>query len=357
MGEVPKPSLLVRKLAEVMGEVSHVPKSGHNQTQNYNYATEADVLASVRAGLAKRHVVLTPRVEKLDWRQIQREAGKAPLNVATVHMTFCAHDGETGEVLEVASTVGEGMDSGDKAVFKAMTGATKYAVLKLFLIPTGDDPEADGKPEPRQRQQRSESRPAANSPANGTGPTTFPNFGKAKGQPIQGASMGNLELYANAARRTLADPEKSQYHAKERLLLAAYEAEMATQRVAAAGKDRPPAVGDGESEEEAKKRAAAWPAAKDETPQETADRVSGSNYKEALALGAKLKWTDKETGTKLKELFSVTKASHVNRDALKWLRAKAEQAAANPARSSPPPVDPDPTLAMPEVDPKEDAPF
>lgn len=107
---------------------------------------------------------------------------------------------------------------------------------------------------------------------------------------------------------------------------------------------------------------AAWPAAKDETPQETADRMSGANYKEAIALGAKLKWTDKETGAKLKELYSVTKASHVNRDALKWLRAKVEQAASAPTATLPPSTDGD-TFHPPEEDaPKDvyedqDAPF
>jgi hypothetical protein len=42
--------------------------------------------------------------------------------------------------------VGEGQDAGDKAVYKAMTGALKYCLLKTFLIPTGDDPERDETP-------------------------------------------------------------------------------------------------------------------------------------------------------------------------------------------------------------------
>ena len=36
---------------------------------------------------------------------------------------------------------GEGLDTGDKAPYKAMTGALKYALLQSFLLATGDNPE------------------------------------------------------------------------------------------------------------------------------------------------------------------------------------------------------------------------
>jgi hypothetical protein len=36
---------------------------------------------------------------------------------------------------------GQGLDVGDKAPYKAMTGALKYALLQSFLLATGDDPE------------------------------------------------------------------------------------------------------------------------------------------------------------------------------------------------------------------------
>jgi len=55
-------------------------------------------------------------------------------------VTWQITDGETGEFVNFQS-VGSGSDSTDKAVYKAMTGALKYALLLGFLIPTGDDPE------------------------------------------------------------------------------------------------------------------------------------------------------------------------------------------------------------------------
>jgi hypothetical protein len=41
------------------------------------------------------------------------------------------------------------MDSGDKAISKAQTAAVKYFLLKAFLVPTTDEPDADAvSPEP-----------------------------------------------------------------------------------------------------------------------------------------------------------------------------------------------------------------
>ena len=56
----------------------------------------------------------------------------------------------------VKEVPGEGLDAGDKAPYKAMTGALKYALLQSFLLPTGDDPEEEratpsGSPRPPER--------------------------------------------------------------------------------------------------------------------------------------------------------------------------------------------------------------
>jgi hypothetical protein len=64
----------------------------------------------------------------------------------------------------------------------------------------------------------------------GGAPTTLPNYGRSKGAPIYGASMQDLEYYSNGCKRTLNDPSKERWHAKERQLLAALEAEIERQR-------------------------------------------------------------------------------------------------------------------------------
>ena len=56
---------LIVKLAEVMAAVERIPKRGHNDFHHYDYATEADIAATVRAELASRHIMLIPSIEIL----------------------------------------------------------------------------------------------------------------------------------------------------------------------------------------------------------------------------------------------------------------------------------------------------
>lgn len=94
---------------------------------------------------------------------------------------------------------------------------------------------------------RSAPQPAFASPmpasAGATG-MVFPNYGRSKGKPIAGATLGDLEFYANGCRRTLSDPAKARWHDKEKVLLAAIEAEIARQRGGPASPTAPaPAAG------------------------------------------------------------------------------------------------------------------
>lgn len=135
------PKSLVTKLAEVMAEVERVAKRGRNDFHKYDYVTEADIAAAVREHMAKRHLMMVPNVESMTWRDGKNREGSP---IATLGVKFTVYDGDTGETLSF-NIFGEGQDSGDKATYKAMTGANKYALLKLFQIPTGDDPEREEK--------------------------------------------------------------------------------------------------------------------------------------------------------------------------------------------------------------------
>ena len=163
-----KPATLIEKLAAVMAAVERVPKNGWNDFHKYHYATEADLSDAVRSNLARWGVMLIPSVEKVEWSKVPTKNGEERL--ATLTVRFTATDGKTDFSFIV---IGEGQDRGDKATYKAMTGATKYALLKLFLIPTGDDPEKDEdeKPAPRTNGKTSADaaakvRAAAAKPAN-----------------------------------------------------------------------------------------------------------------------------------------------------------------------------------------------
>ncbi len=57
-------------------------------------------------------------------------------------LEFSLIDVETG-FYETSIITGEGMDKGDKAGYKAYTGALKYYLADTFMVATGDDPEKD----------------------------------------------------------------------------------------------------------------------------------------------------------------------------------------------------------------------
>jgi hypothetical protein len=132
---------LVKKLTEVMDQVKYIQKKGFNKFHKYSYATESDVSERVREELAKRVVMMIPNVVESTVREHKNRSNNIEY-IVKVRMEFKFIDGETGEEL-VFHSEGEGQDAGDKGIYKAITGAQKYALMKAFMIPTGDDPEAD----------------------------------------------------------------------------------------------------------------------------------------------------------------------------------------------------------------------
>lgn len=160
------PKSLVSKLAEVMSAVERVAKRGHNDHFHYDFATESDITAAIRKELATRSLMLVPHVESVSWREVPTRAGVN--HIACAMVEFTVYDGESDAQLKFR-VPGEGQDGGDKCIPKALTSAVKYALLKLFLIPTGDDPErteAD-KPARRQRSTPPDPPPAGVNPETG----------------------------------------------------------------------------------------------------------------------------------------------------------------------------------------------
>lgn len=144
MPEPTSKSTLASKLAQIVMETHHVEKRGRNDFHKYDYVTESDVLDAVRKGLATRNVVIVPRITGSTVVEKERQ-GKASEYITTVQMTFAIIDGDSGETLE-CPWIGCGQDAGDKGPYKALTGGYKYFLLKLFMIPTGDDPEREDGP-------------------------------------------------------------------------------------------------------------------------------------------------------------------------------------------------------------------
>ncbi len=218
------PKGLVKKLSQVMGAVERVPKNGHNDFHGYDYSTEADIVGAVRMAMSERQLMMVPYVGQVTWADVPRKNGGTE-KLCTVHVRFDLMDAESGESLSFPM-IGQGTDGGDKGFYKALTGATKYALLKLFLIPTGDDPEDEGKAPgaPAPAAGRSKAPPAGGS--SGHDRSLSFKFGNNKGQPLSELDDAAVTWYRAALARDLADPAKAKYAAKATLQLATLDAEL-----------------------------------------------------------------------------------------------------------------------------------
>lgn len=167
-------SLLFQKLAKIIGEISRVPKRGRNEFHKYDYVTEADLLDSVRSKLADAHVAYFFSVDSVTTRPTDAKGG--PITEVAVTATFA--DGDTAETFSVKGA-GAGQDAGDKGVYKAITGAQKYVLMKTFMVPTGDDPELD--------EPEAVKRPASGGKSAGKGKTSE------AAQPVAAAPSVDVE--------------------------------------------------------------------------------------------------------------------------------------------------------------------
>ncbi len=136
---------IATKLVAAMGEIDAVTKEGKNELQKYKYVRAADVANEVRKVLVKHKIAFTYStgnherwtVDRID-RQTGNVIGQMNYSNLEVHFTFI--DAESGDSITL-NGIGCGQDTGEKAVYKAMTGALKYALRMNFIIPDESDPE------------------------------------------------------------------------------------------------------------------------------------------------------------------------------------------------------------------------
>lgn len=106
---------------------------------SYKATTHDAVTGMVRAALIEHGVVIVPSVISAIFNPKEPEA-KQRLYEATYQIEFVNIDEPTDRI--VTQQNAHALDNGDKAPGKAMSYATKYAILKLFNIETGEDEES-----------------------------------------------------------------------------------------------------------------------------------------------------------------------------------------------------------------------
>jgi len=134
-----KPTI-VAALSAVMAEVQMVGKSGRNIQQGYVFRGIDAVVNAVGPAFRKHGVIAVPIVEDASYATVEVGQKRTPMRECTVRVRYVFH-GPAGDSIECV-TVGEAMDSGDKATPKAMSVAYRVALLQALCIPT-DEPDVD----------------------------------------------------------------------------------------------------------------------------------------------------------------------------------------------------------------------
>ena len=148
---------IASRLVAAMGEIDAVTKEGKNQAQGYSYVRAADVANEVRKVLVKHGIAFGfDVIEEERWshdRMSREGVIIGVMNYVRIVADVIFEDSLTGE-LRISKARGWGQDVGEKAIYKAMTGALKYALRMNFIIPDESDPENEERTTPEQAMAR-----------------------------------------------------------------------------------------------------------------------------------------------------------------------------------------------------------
>lgn len=133
-----------------LSDMGIVGKDKKNQFDGYSYLSESGY-KKIFTDLFSKHG-LELKSDEIEYQSIQG-VGKTPIG-RMAKIRFTLFDTETG-FFESTEVTGEGLDRGDKAGYKAFTGALKYYLATTFMVATGDDAEKDSpQGQPIQQQQK-----------------------------------------------------------------------------------------------------------------------------------------------------------------------------------------------------------
>lgn len=174
---IPQVSGIHGKIVSIMNKIGYIQKDGKiEQGGNYGYLSEEKLTTELHQKFAEEGLTIhCCSNELLSEKEYTTNRGGNLHNVR-IKATYQITDMDSGESISVTA-FGEGSDSGDKALNKAMTGSYKYALRQTLMISTGDSddpdavrPEYDG--EPVQATPPPARRTAPATPAPQTAPAT-----------------------------------------------------------------------------------------------------------------------------------------------------------------------------------------
>jgi len=178
------PPLIFSKMAAILSETGAITKDRKNEQQGFRFRGIDDVYNELHSLFAKHKVFITTNVTDFEKHDVVTTKGAKMTHIlAKITFKFWTEDGSCVE----SFVVGEAMDSGDKAMNKALSVGLKYALMQAFLIPTEEDNDPDrqsheiAKEAPRPSPAPGKFAPSA---FNGPWQDVVMHFGKHKGKKL-----------------------------------------------------------------------------------------------------------------------------------------------------------------------------
>lgn len=150
------PKEITQAISEVIAAtIKGVPKTGYNNFSKYKYATEDDILNTIKPAMhAAGLFIMASTIGPARVAPTETSVGKAQVTAYVTMEYTLAH--VSGAVWpEKLHSEGAASDNQDKAVAQAITHAHKYFLLKFFMLATDQDPDrdksdnSDSKPKPK----------------------------------------------------------------------------------------------------------------------------------------------------------------------------------------------------------------
>ena len=123
--------MIASKILNVMKKIGPIIKDKTNEEKGFDYASIASIIIRAREALIEEKVIMIP----LKLNQVVQRG-----NDVLIDMVYRFYDTEPNNKGECdymdVNIPGEGCDKEGWAVYKALSGAYKYAMTQTFAIPT-----------------------------------------------------------------------------------------------------------------------------------------------------------------------------------------------------------------------------
>ena len=129
---------IYQKLVEVRKSVPYIEKD--SKGYQFKYTSSSQVLTKLRTAMDEHGLLLIPRVLEYNLH-MKDDTRKEYMTELSVEFTWVNADNPEEKI--VCPWYGQGLDTGEKGVGKALTYSEKYFLLKFFNIATdSSDPDA-----------------------------------------------------------------------------------------------------------------------------------------------------------------------------------------------------------------------